>query len=135
MDFQSFYKLLDEVMTKKPSGVVPDEDNFSSYVMVRYMSFYDPCLLELINNSVNKRAAFRWCERDPKDSFEYIKSVFPKLPRRYITYQSKPSGDAIKRADVNDEWVEEYARWKQMSPREVRDLLVTADALKERLSK
>lgn len=128
MDFKTeFFPLLDEVLYKKPSNVpkhiISPSDMF---LMQRYISFYDPHIVEFINSTINK-ALLKFSDKNSgKYLFEYADSVIPKLNKSYIKYVSKPK---LKVGNDADEFVKKYARKYNMSEREVWGMLYLLNEL------
>lgn len=61
-------------------------EDFSPYMVTRYLSFYDNDLLNYANETVNKYSQI--FETD-EECFRFFEHVVPKLKRKKINYISK----------------------------------------------
>jgi hypothetical protein len=61
-------------------------EDFSPYMVTRYLSFYDDDLLNYANETVNKYSQI--FETD-EERFRFFENVIPKLKRKRINYISK----------------------------------------------
>lgn len=96
------------------------------FLMQRYISFYDPHIVEFINSTINK-ALLKFSDKNSgKYLFEYADSVIPKLNKSYIKYVSKPK---LKVGNDADDFVKKYARKYNMSEREVWGMLYLLNEL------
>ena len=122
MNFKDFYKLLDEVMTKDDSGIFPTNENYSQFLMNRYLSFYHPEIAVHISKTTN---IMNWIPEsdDENMSFKCIKSVIPKIPKVFIQYQKKPSVIINEELGVYEDEITEEAKLNECSKREIRFLI------------
>ena len=65
-------------------------EEFSPYMVTRYLSFYDDDLLNYANETVNKYTQI--FETD-EERFRFFENVIPKLKRKRIDYISKRHKD------------------------------------------
>lgn len=61
-------------------------EEFSPYMVTRYLSFYDKDLLNYANETVNKYSQI--FDTD-EETFRFFENVIPKLKRKNIKYISK----------------------------------------------
>lgn len=61
-------------------------EEFSPYMVTRYLSFYDNDLLNYANETVNKYSSIFETE---EERFQFFENVIPKLKRKRIDYISK----------------------------------------------
>jgi hypothetical protein len=61
-------------------------EEFSPYMVTRYLSFYDDDLLNYANETVNKYSQI--FETD-EEQFRFFENVIPKLKRKRIDYISR----------------------------------------------
>ena len=61
-------------------------EEFSPYMVTRYLSFYDDDLLNYANETVNKYAQIFETE---EERFRFFENVIPKLKRKRINYISR----------------------------------------------
>jgi hypothetical protein len=61
-------------------------EEFSPYMVTRYLSFYDKDLLNYANETVNKYSSIFETE---EERFQFFENVIPKLKRKRIDYISK----------------------------------------------
>jgi hypothetical protein len=61
-------------------------EEFSPYMVTRYLSFYDKDLLNYANETVNKYSSI--FETD-EERFRFFENVIPKLKQKRIDYISK----------------------------------------------
>jgi hypothetical protein len=131
MDFKEFYKLLDEVITKESSGIIPTKENFDSFLFNRYLSFYHPEIAVFLSKTANR---VNWVvdSDEPQSAFNCLLGIFPKLPKRFIDYVKKTITDELKELKVKDEdiWIE--ARMNECSKREILDLIDYAKRSRKR---
>jgi hypothetical protein len=78
------------LFTKK--GEMTNEllEEFSPYMVTRYLSFYDDDLLNYANETVNKYSQIFETE---EERFRFFENVIPKLKRKRINYISKKKKD------------------------------------------
>ena len=74
------------LFTKK--GEMTNEllEEFSPYMVTRYLSFYDDDLLNYANETVNKYSQI--FETD-EERFRFFENVIPKLKKKQINYVSR----------------------------------------------
>ena len=65
-------------------------EEFSPYMVTRYLSFYDENLLNYANETINKYSSI--FETD-EERFRFFENVIPKLKRKRINYISKKRKD------------------------------------------
>jgi hypothetical protein len=61
-------------------------EEFSPYMVTRYLSFYDDDLLNYANETVNKYGQIFETE---EERFRFFENVIPKLKRKRINYISR----------------------------------------------
>lgn len=61
-------------------------EEFSPYMVTRYLSFYDKELLIYANETTNKYAQIF---KNNDEQFDFFVNVIPKLKRKRINYHSK----------------------------------------------
>ena len=125
MDFSAFYKLLNNVVTKNDNIIEDIEingDTYNQYLMNRYLSFYHPALLELVNQGLNKQFLIPNGE-DLVASYKYTKSLFPKLAFKKIDYHKKANTEKIENFNISEEDIALLAAKKEMSVRELKEIL------------
>jgi len=61
-------------------------EEFSPYMVTRYLSFYDDDLLNYANETVNK---YDQIFETDEEQFRFFENVIPKLKRKRIDYISK----------------------------------------------
>lgn len=81
------YDTLNHMLFNK-KGEMTNEllEEFSPYMVTRYLSFYDDDLLNYANETVNKYSQI--FETD-EERFRFFENVIPKLKRKRINYISK----------------------------------------------
>ncbi len=123
MDFKDFYKLLDEVMEKEPSGVTPSDENYNNFLMNRYLSFICPEMSVIISKTSN---IINWLpeSHDEVVSYKGIKSIIPKIGKRYIEYIRKPVVVAANTLEIPEEDITLEAKLNECSKREIRNLIL-----------
>ena len=128
MDFRTeFFPLLNEVLYKDKSGVPKHIiSNSDMYLMQRYISFYDPHIVKLIDQTLNKALVKFSGPESGKYLYEYTDSIIPKLNRSYIKYVSKPK---MKVGSDADDFVHRYALKYNMSEREVWGMIYLLNEL------
>lgn len=125
MDFSSFYKVLSNVITKNDNLIKDIEissETYDQYLMVRYLSFYHPALLNLINEGLNSQTIIP--NRDDIIScYKHTKSLIPKLKPKFINYHKKKVSEKIKNLNISEEDINLLAQKKEMSVRELKEIL------------
>ena len=123
MEFKEFYRLLDEVITKEDSNLVPTEENYNPFILNRYLSFYHPQISVLICKTSNK---IGWIPDgdNPLMSYKGIKSLFPKLPKAFIQYVKKPAVVAAQELEITEDEIKDEAAFLECSKREIRNLIL-----------
>lgn len=61
-------------------------EEFSPYMVTRYLSFYDKDLLNYANNTIN---IYGQIFETDEEKFKFFENVIPKLKRKKINYISK----------------------------------------------
>lgn len=125
MDFQAFYKILNNVITKNDDLIKDIEvgnDTYDQYLCNRYLSFYHPALIDLVNEGLNRQYFIPKGE-DEYFCFKYTKAFFPKLPGKKIQYHKKAVSKKIQELGITEEDILLLANKKEMSVRELKELL------------
>lgn len=65
-------------------------EDFSPYMVTRYLSFYDNDLLKYANETINKYDAIF---ENEEERFRFFENVIPKLKRKRIDYISRKRKD------------------------------------------
>ena len=122
MNFNEFYKLLDEAITKEHSNIIPSKDNYNTFIFNRYLSFYHPEIAIHISKTSNRNA---WIpDGDNEDmAFKCIKSILPKLPKHFIDYVKKPITNKINDIGISEVEIMQEAKFNECSKREILDLI------------
>ena len=123
MEHKEFYKLLNQVMTKKDSKITPTEDNYNGYLMNRYLSFHSEYMPIILSRTTN---IMGWIPEsdDPEMNYKCIKNILPIIPKNYIKYIKKPAVVLSKEHDITQEQIEDEARYYECSKREIRALIL-----------
>ena len=123
MDFKDFYKLLNEAIDKEPSGVVPTEETYNNFLMNRYLSFTIPEMAIIISKTSNVNG---WLPQSHDEIIAYkgIKSIVPKLGKRYIEYVRKPVVEAANTLEIREDDITLEAKLHECSKREIRNLIL-----------
>lgn len=123
MDFPAFYKLLNGVITKNDVGDIEiTSDTYDQYLMNRYLSFYHPALIEVVNKGLNVQNLIPEGD-DALMAFKYTKSFFPKLPGKRIDYHKKKVTEKFQNFNISEEDIALLASKKEMSVRELKEIL------------
>lgn len=122
MNFKEFYKLLDGAISKEHVDIVASQDNYNSFLLNRYLSFYHPEITIYIAKTANK---VNWLPDGDIDSaaWQGIRALLPKLPKTFIKYVKKPAVIAAQELDISEEQIAEEAMFNECSKREIRDLI------------
>lgn len=85
------YDTLNHMLFNK-KGEMTNEllEEFSPYMVTRYLSFYDDDLLNYANETVNKYSSIFETE---EERFRFFENVIPKLKRKRIDYISRKRKD------------------------------------------
>lgn len=133
MDFNEFYKLLDEAITKDKSGIIPSGQNFNTFLFNRYLSFYHPEISILIAKTSNRLGFIP--DSDDQFAWKSIKAILPKLPKSFIKYVKKPSVIATQEFDFTDQEIFIEAKLNECSKREIRNMILEKDNYAKRSRK
>lgn len=118
MNFAEFFILLRCLLTKEDLGIKPSDENFSTYLAMRYVSFVHPNMCVYVDEVVNDYKKYQMAA-DPKNGFEFLKAILPKLPYRKINYIKKPITTAVNKQEISDEELKHLAELLEISKREV----------------
>jgi hypothetical protein len=122
-DFQSFYKLLNGVITKRNvDDVEVSQDTYDQYLCNRYLSFYHPVLLDIVNWGLN-RQGFIPNGDDLVSCYKYTRAFIPKMPFKKIDYHKKKVSEKIQNFHITEEDIVLLAQKKEMSVREIKEIL------------
>ena len=125
MDFPLFFKVLNNIITKNDDFIKDmtiDEESYDQYLCNRYLSFYHPALIDLVNETSNKQNYIPKGE-EPLGCYRFTKAYFPKLPSRKIDYHKKPVSKKIQDLGITEEDLRLLAQKKEISVRELKSLL------------
>ena len=125
MDFPLFFKVLNNIITKHNEAikdVIINEDSYDQYLCNRYLSFYHPALIDLVNETSNKQNYIPKGE-EPLGCYRFTKAYFPKLPGKKIDYHKKPVSKKIQDLGITEEDLRLLAQKKEISVRELKSLL------------
>lgn len=119
-----FFKVISNIQTKRSLDFVLSRDNFVPYMISRYLSFYDPVFIKLINETSNRFNGS--LEEDNFNTmYNYFISFFPKVPNKFIKYVKKETTKVIQEdTDITEEMIERMSRNLEISKREVRENIV-----------
>lgn len=123
MDFPSFYKVLDSILSKSELSFPVSEDNYSQFLVNRYLSFVCPAACALVNRCFNTMESFP--SEDIQSSFEHTRAVFPNVGRQFIKYKRKPAVEKMRELGIDEEEIDSIASMLEVSRREVRDYILT----------
>jgi len=123
MNFNEFYKLLDEAITKEHSNIIPSKDNYNTFIFNRYLSFYHPEIAIHISKTSNRNA---WIPDGDNEELAWkgIRALLPKLPKTFIQYVKKPAVVAAQELNVSEDFIMREAMFNECSKREIRDLIL-----------
>lgn len=125
MDFESFYKVLSNVITKNDNLIKDIEisaDTYDQYLITRYLSFYHPALLDIVNEGLNSQTIIP--NRDDVIScYKHTKSLFPQFKKGFVKYHKKKVSEKIKNLNISEEDINLLAQKKEMSVRELKEIL------------
>ena len=68
---------------------IADSQLYSPYITNRYLTFINPQITHLVNNSVNKYGAVF----NPVDHYNFLFNLTPKTKRKFIRYIKKKKSD------------------------------------------
>ena len=121
MDFRSFFTLLSALFSKEECGIKPTEDNFSLFLACRYISFIDPELCVLINETSNKYNVAQLRE-SPEEAFMFLRSLLPKMEIGYIDYIKKNVTNAVNDNGISKDVIDELSANMEIPSGEVLKL-------------
>ena len=121
INFQEFYKLLHQLITKKESGIEPDENNFNRFLMTRYISFYPaPFMVEYINEYLNKRYVSNFVDKQGEAvQFGYMNTIIPQMPYARTKYIKKKKSAITYENGLDEEELIRLAKLRSISKREI----------------
>lgn len=121
MDFPQFYKVIDSITTKQELPFQINEDNYSQYMVNRYLSFINPQSCIFVNDVFNDITSFPFESQDEK--YRMMMTVFPKVGKKYIKYKKKTVSKKIEKSQIPDEDIDALASMLEVSKREIRDYI------------
>ena len=126
MDFNEFYKLLNEAMTKEKSHITPSSENYNPFLLNRYLSFIAPEMCIHLAKTSNRFGFIPDCDKEEM-SYNSIKAMIPKLPKIFIEYIKKPVVIATKKHNFDEEEIFLEAKLNECSKREIRNMILDND--------
>ena len=118
MEWPQFFNLLRSVFTKEDPGIEPTEDNFSLFLMNRYISFAHPNLCIYIDEMMNRNDKAQFLT-NPKAAYNTLRAILPKLPYTRISYVKKIVSERAQNNGVTDEQLKQLADLLEISKREI----------------
>lgn len=113
---KNIFKFIEDVLYNKPKYKIEPADEFSSYMLQRWISMANPVYCDFINKIYNvNHEGFE----DDQMVYDYLKCIFPKKYLR-ISYIKKEAGAA---ASKNKLIIEDLAKSLQISQREAKEYL------------
>ncbi len=114
----NIFTILNDIITDKKGDLlanVEDEDQFSPYLVSRWLSMYSPEYAEILNRTSNKY----YSVFDSKKSwYEFLIRIIPKGSRGRIVYIKK---EKPKQIDNYDDVIKFLAKQLELSQREVEN--------------
>jgi len=111
---------------KKIVTNVEEENEFSPYLVNRWISMYSPALATVCN-TINK---YLQVFDSKKDLYNLFLSTFPKVQNKKITYFKRKKEEEVD--DTNN--IELIAKYRELSKREVLDNIQTLKMLNKQLN-
>lgn len=108
MNFKEFFALLTALFSKEDCCIKPNDNNFSLFLACRYISFIDPELCVLINETSNKYHIAQLRE-SPQEAFSFLKSLLPKMEIGYIEYIKKNCTEVVNNNGISNDIISEIA--------------------------
>lgn len=92
------FENIDKLLFKKGGGDSLDNiESFSSYMVGRYLSFYDREWVEYANETINK---YSKVFDDDMEKYEFCDQIIPKLKIKRINYIKKNKKDKKKKEEL-----------------------------------
>jgi hypothetical protein len=111
---KNIFTFIEDVLYNKPKYKIEPDDEFSSFMLQRWISMANPTYCNFINAIYNiNHLGFE----DDQMVYDYLKCVFPKKYMR-ISYIKK---EASATASKNKTIIEDVAKSLQISQREVKE--------------
>lgn len=130
MDWTTYNVLFKSLFEKtNTEDIAISEDNFNSYLARRYISFMSPQMAVYINDVSNSKKKMNIFE-DSSKSYDFFKSVLPKIESPYIKYIKKSTTKKMEQTDFKWEDVESIASLRELSTKEVYEELLLLKELK-----
>ena len=118
MNWQQFFTLLRSIFTKEEFDIVPNDENFSLFLVNRYISFAHPNLCIYIDDVMNRYDKAQLMI-NPTLAYKTLRAVLPKLPYTKIKFIKKEVSEQAKNKGVSDEELKRIADLLEISKREV----------------
>lgn len=121
-------KVLDTLMTKDDLDMQISHDNYSQYMVNRYLSFISPLSCIFVNENYNQFESFP----DAEEELQYAmtKASFPKMKKQYIKYKRKPQVSKQIELKYTEEDIDCWAQMMEVSKHEIRDYIIQIENLK-----
>lgn len=126
-NFQEFYELLKCLMTKQYPKFEVNDNNFSMFLVNRYISFYNPVMCQYINSIANKNGLLD--VTNSRACFEYLFYSLPKMPYKFIKYIKKGVSDIARNKNITEEDIASLSYYHDISKREVLDNIEQLESL------
>lgn len=76
-------------------------EEFSPYMVARYLSFYDKNLLTYVNDTIN---LYGDVFSEKEDQFKFYENIIPTLKRKKIEYVSKKKKEKVEDVQIVPEF-------------------------------
>lgn len=111
------FDILDDVLYRKPNYKLEPGDEFSSFMLQRWISMANPVYCNFVNAVYNvNHSAFE----DDQMVYDFLKCIFPKKYVGRIPYIKK---EAKAESSKNKSVIEDLAKSLQISQREAKEYL------------
>lgn len=122
MNFKEFFVLLAALFSKEECGIKVTDNNFSLFLACRYISFINPELCVLINETCNKYHIAQLRE-SPQEAFKFLKSLLPQMEIGYIEYIKKNVTNVVNNNGISKDVISELSSNMEVSETVVLKLL------------
>lgn len=121
INFPEFYKLLQQLITKRDSGIEPDKENFNRFLMTRYISFYPaPFMAAYVNEYLNRRYVSNFADKQGEAvQFSYMNTIIPQMPYNRIKYTKKKKSSITYENGLDEEELLRLAKFRSVGKQEI----------------
>lgn len=115
---KSIFEHIDNIINLKIPYTIIEGEEFSPYILQRWISMISPEICNFINETSNSQYSVI---SDKQKFHDYLLSVIPKIGRKKIQYIKKEKQNSLEQN--KEDIIKEYAKRLEISYRELKSIL------------